>query len=185
MKTKRMERAEAETKAKLEKVQEIKKLNTQIMVIRSEMSKNEDQLRDYKRYRAFLDKLTPSEWFVTHPRHTSRASAKVKSGRKVVKVAKAQEDDHQDDLFSMSEEGSDFSSDEEEADPNAPVVEGELYFKHPQQLMNIFAELEENNLSLIQSCQETEETLEELRKSIEETESKMYVWYFIKEVDFV
>ncbi|KAJ3044258.1 Coiled-coil domain-containing protein 38, partial [Rhizophlyctis rosea] len=56
-----IKRAENETKAKLEKIQEIKKLNVQIMSIRSEMSKNEDQLKDLQRYRVFLDKLTPRE----------------------------------------------------------------------------------------------------------------------------
>ncbi|KAJ3106645.1 Coiled-coil domain-containing protein 38, partial [Physocladia obscura] len=37
-----IKKAELETKAKLEKIQEIKKLNLQIMAIRSDMSKNED-----------------------------------------------------------------------------------------------------------------------------------------------
>jgi uncharacterized protein YpbB len=49
-----------------------------------------------------------------------------------------------------------------------------LYFKSPQQLLDIFGELEENNLALIQNCQETEETLEELRSKIIETTSKMF-----------
>ncbi len=48
-----------------------------------------------------------------------------------------------------------------------------LYFKKPQQLLDIFAELEENNLSLIQNCQETEETLEDLRQKIASTKEKM------------
>ncbi|KAJ3104061.1 Cilia- and flagella-associated protein 100 [Physocladia obscura] len=48
-----------------------------------------------------------------------------------------------------------------------------LYFKTPHQLLDIFAELEENNLALIQNCQETEETLEELKQKIVETESQM------------
>ena len=55
-----------ETKAKLEKIQEIKKLNVQIMSIRSDMVKNEDQLRDLQRYRKFLEKLTPQEFLAQH-----------------------------------------------------------------------------------------------------------------------
>ncbi len=51
--------------------------------------------------------------------------------------------------------------------------EPQLFFKAPQQLLEIFAELEENNLALIQNCQETEETLEELRQKIVETEKRM------------
>lgn len=48
-----------------------------------------------------------------------------------------------------------------------------LYFSNPKQLLEIFAELEENNLALIQTCQETEETLEELRVKINDTNVKM------------
>ena len=50
----------------------------------------------------------------------------------------------------------------------------EMYFKEPQQLLNIFTELEEKNLSLIQNSQETEEALEELKQNIKQTQKKMY-----------
>ena len=159
----------------------------QIMAIRSEMSKNEDQLRDYKRYRAFLDKLTPTEWFVEHPRKTkpaattalSSATASKKksaaSARAAAAAAASTTGGGEEErpgtadeaaLGDNMEDDEDFASDEE-------IEEAEVYFKQPQQLMNIFAELEESNLSLIQSCQETEETLEELKKNIEDTEAKM------------
>jgi hypothetical protein len=147
------------------------------MSIRSEMSKNEDQLRDFKRYRAFLDKLTPPEWFVAHPRKT-KTGDKSKSDRKHRKASKVAESTSFDELAegekqpAAVDEDSDFDSDEDDENFDQ-IHEEEMYFKHPQQLMNIFADLEENNLSLIQSCQETEETLEELKKNIEETESKM------------
>ena len=45
-----IKRAEAETKAKSEKVAEIKKLNMQITQIKSEMSKFEEQLEDCRKY---------------------------------------------------------------------------------------------------------------------------------------
>lgn len=60
-----IKKAEMETKAKLEKIQEIKKLNVAIMSIRSDMTKNEDQLKDLQRYRQFLDKLTPAEFLAS------------------------------------------------------------------------------------------------------------------------
>ena len=56
------------------------------------------------------------------------------------------------------------------------MLDGEqplIYFTNPQQLLDIFSELEENNLSLIQSCQETEESLEELKTKIAQTAAKM------------
>ena len=43
------------------------------------------------------------------------------------------------------------------------------------QLLDIFAELEEHNLSLIQYSQDTEETLDEMKKAIVKTKEKMYV----------
>jgi hypothetical protein len=48
-----------------------------------------------------------------------------------------------------------------------------LFFTDPQQLLDIFTELEEQNLRLIQNSQETEEALEDMRQSIVQTEQKM------------
>ena len=38
-------------------------MNAQIAQIKAEMSKFEEQLEDCRKYKAFLDKLTPPEWF--------------------------------------------------------------------------------------------------------------------------
>ncbi|XP_006742249.1 cilia- and flagella-associated protein 100 [Leptonychotes weddellii] len=54
--------AEKETKAKVEKIIEIRDLTTQIMNIKSEISKFEDTLQHYKIYKDFLYKLSPKEW---------------------------------------------------------------------------------------------------------------------------
>lgn len=51
--------------------------------------------------------------------------------------------------------------------------EPELFFIDPQQLLDIFADLEEQNLSLIQNSQETEENLEEIKQTISATETRM------------
>nr|CAB3228545.1 coiled-coil domain-containing protein 37 [Phallusia mammillata] len=51
--------------------------------------------------------------------------------------------------------------------------EPELYFTDPVQLLNIFQELEEHNLSLITNSQETEEAMEELKHTIALTKDKM------------
>ncbi|XP_074813730.1 cilia- and flagella-associated protein 100 isoform X3 [Natator depressus] len=64
-------------------------------------------------------------------------------------------------------ESTTFSENEDEDE------EPELYFTDPQQLLHIFTELEEQNLSLIQNSQETEETLDELRHTLTTTRSKM------------
>jgi len=49
----------------------------------------------------------------------------------------------------------------------------ELFFSDPHQLVTIFTELEEQNLSLIQNSQETEETLEDMRQNSSATQQKM------------
>merc|ERR1712135_196374 len=54
--------AEAETKAKLEKVNDIKKNNAIMMSVKSEISKHEELLKEYVLYKDFLEKLTPNEW---------------------------------------------------------------------------------------------------------------------------
>ncbi|XP_052495319.1 cilia- and flagella-associated protein 100 isoform X6 [Budorcas taxicolor] len=54
--------ADKESKAKMEKILEIRELTTQIMNIKSEISKFEDTLQQYKVYRDFLYKLSPREW---------------------------------------------------------------------------------------------------------------------------
>ena len=57
------------------------------------------------------------------------------------------------------------------------VQEPTLYFTDPQQLLDIFSELEEQNLSLIQNSQETEEALEEMKQTVKSTKAKMYLYF--------
>jgi hypothetical protein len=62
---------------------------------------------------------------------------------------------------------------EDEPEVEMEDEEVPMYFTHPQQLMDIFAALEEQNLFLIQNSQETEHTLEELRLAYKETAKSM------------
>src|SRR5687768_7099533 len=48
---------------KKEKEQEIKRLNNEIASIKNELAKYDEQLEECKKYKEFLDKLTPPEWF--------------------------------------------------------------------------------------------------------------------------
>lgn len=175
--------AEAETKAKLEKVAEIKKINAQIMLIKSEISKNEDLLKEYQLYKKFLDSLTPGEW--KDLRRTERRS-KRKGGAVVEEAADTQS--VAGSVASSKRKGSPTSVDGRQKTPTGDEEnekkeaddsdyesdeEPQLYFNDPQQLLDIFAELEEQNLSLIQNSQETEESLEEIRQTIMQTEDKM------------
>jgi hypothetical protein len=53
------------------------------------------------------------------------------------------------------------------------ITEPPMYFTEPQQLMDIFSALEEQNLFLIQNSQETEHTLEELKQAYKTTKETM------------
>ncbi|XP_019855759.1 PREDICTED: cilia- and flagella-associated protein 100-like [Amphimedon queenslandica] len=128
--------AEAATKAKLEKVAEIKRLNSQVMAIKSEISRNDDHLNELKTYRQFLNELAPQEW------HEVRK-------RRLEEMKRA----------------SDATENE--------TLDEEVYFDNPAQLLEIFTELEEQNLSLIQNSQETEETLDEIKHSRRSTQDRM------------
>lgn len=53
------------------------------------------------------------------------------------------------------------------------LQELELYFTDPQQLLDIFMKLEEQNLSLIQNTQEMEEALDDLNVTLKNTQIRM------------
>jgi len=103
------------------------------------------------KYKRFLDNLTP-------PEHKAAVSERKKSSKmRKLQDLKRYKPDVEMDIDDISSE----------EDPE------EMYFKEPNQLLNIFAEIEERNLFLIQNVQETEEALEELKQKMNETEEKM------------
>lgn len=54
-----------------------------------------------------------------------------------------------------------------------PLQEPELYFTDPQQLLSIFTEMEEENLSFIQNSQEIEESLDKVQHTFITTHESM------------
>ncbi|XP_037659464.1 cilia- and flagella-associated protein 100 [Choloepus didactylus] len=212
--------AEKETKAKMEKITEIRELTSQIMNIKSEISKFEDTLQHYKTYRDFLYKLTPKEWFEERekkrlalkeameaaqtPRESSVVSTPgnkgpvarskmsspwVREGQGSKKLPKFPQSTRLGQTVSSSGSfqqnsypsvSSDLESKQSSSaflfaaeDPDSDGEEVELYFKEPQQLLDIFTQLEEQNLSLIQNTQEMDETLEELSVTLKNTQNRM------------
>ncbi|XP_019392359.1 PREDICTED: cilia- and flagella-associated protein 100 [Crocodylus porosus] len=225
--------AERETKAKMDKIIEIRELTAQMMNIQSEISRLEDTLQEYRMYRDFLYQLSPKEWQEEHEKKQMKkremkmaSRAKEENTSTLPPVPKGRE------LTSQSKQGRfpttgsagrlsvDFSAEElefrplsqsqrkesikqgkmpskqnpkplsarrvsetaslkmEKADPVCSDDEDEdeapeLYFTDPKQLLNIFTELEEQNLSLIQNSRETEETLDELKHALTTTQNKM------------
>ncbi|XP_046840054.1 cilia- and flagella-associated protein 100-like isoform X2 [Xenia sp. Carnegie-2017] len=191
--------AENETKAKLEKVSDIKKINAQMMAIKSEISKYEDTLKDYLLYKHFLDSLTPPEF---NEKLKLKRAVKQKSTQELqtkpstfldkgsIVEKKQSKQNRKDSKVQIKPIPSSITSkgysqvesvSEHSLSPTSHQFllgdssdeEPELYFTDPQQLLDIFTELEEQNLSLIQNSQETEEALEELKQTTEQTKQKM------------
>ncbi|XP_019910896.2 cilia- and flagella-associated protein 100 isoform X3 [Esox lucius] len=184
--------AELETKVKMEKVAETKKITARILAIRSEISKFEDILKEYAIYKDFLFRLSPPEWQEAQRTKTKdksgtkdklkekdeRANRKIRtrtesrasdSGRELPPIQDARAPStksagRSEKLSHVAELETDSS--EYEEDPK-------LYFKDPRQLLDLLTELEEQNLSLIQNSRETEEALEEFRQVMDHNRNKM------------
>jgi len=192
-----IKKAERETKAKSDKVQEIKKLNLQIQMIQSDMSKLKEQLEDCLKYKQFLDSLTPPEWFEEQraiknarqkERQARRREERMKQWQEACAKAQAEADARaRAEKERLEKEGrvkrKGEQSRREVSMPPMPDFEDDeltssgeelpMYFTKPQQLLDIFTALEEQNLFLIQNSQETEQALEELKQQYRETKRKM------------
>ncbi|TMW55179.1 hypothetical protein Poli38472_013941 [Pythium oligandrum] len=195
-----IKRAEKETKAKADKVQEIKKLNQQIQAVQSEMSKLSEQLQDCLQYKAFLDELTPPEYDIEQQEKKRKRQQNRLQKRKdkiiaeweiqrAKALAEIEEREGQErerpekDVKGKKKPEKIVSKPKEIGLPPMPNLDnmtvtssGEeipMYFQQPQQLLDIFTALEESNLFLIQNSQETEQTFEELKQSYRETKKTM------------
>jgi len=202
-----IKRAERETKLKTDKVQEIKKLNQQIQMVQSDMSKHKEALEDCLKYKEFLDKLTPPEWFVQKKKEREEKQEAVRQ-EKIAKL-RAEWEEKRETLMAEAKkkheremqaqgggpggkkkgrrgrgrgagEGERIAVDlppEPDYDKLVPVEKSEeelpMYFKEPQQLLDVFTALEEQNLFLIQNSQETEQALEDLKTSYRATRKMM------------
>ncbi|XP_059202508.1 cilia- and flagella-associated protein 100 [Centropristis striata] len=181
---------EQEAKSKQEKNTEIKKLNAEIGSIKSEIAKFEEILIDYIRYKQLLFELSPPEW--------QEAQNALKA--KVVSEGDAQNQQNRDpEEFDIRNglDGEDAGPGQElpsitdtrrSSAHNDTLItasrlddsseyedEPQLYFTDPQQLIDLVTELTEQNLSLIQNSTRVEETLEELRQSMETTRIKIEI----------
>ncbi|XP_043831905.1 cilia- and flagella-associated protein 100 [Dromiciops gliroides] len=213
-----MRTAEKEAKAKMEKIIEIRDITAQILMVKSEISKFEENVQIFKLYKDFLYKLSPRDWLMTHARkHLAHAAARItidphkdsipflpmeKEGQKSSRrssmntpIPNFPSSSTSEIVIGKDDKSSPTSSSSQDLQPlfrmspskkqSSPTVlsartdetdsddELDLYFTEPRQLLEIFTQLEEQNLSLIQNTQETEETLEEIGISLRSTRNKM------------
>lgn len=192
---------EQETKAKNDKMQEIKRVQNNIDNLNKEIRKHDDELKDCRQYKEFLDKLTSPEWLENHEKlrqekrkaaleEKTRAVMDAWAGRGVTKAA----DDAGTISNGIKDSGalgagkkppgkshhpqrppspSSITLDDEEEILIEEELQKTMYFTEPQQLLGLLKELEDSNLFLIQTSQETTEQLEELRHCFTSTESHM------------
>uniref|UniRef100_A0A8C3D753 Cilia and flagella associated protein 100 n=1 Tax=Cairina moschata TaxID=8855 RepID=A0A8C3D753_CAIMO len=184
--------AEKESAAKTKKITEIQMINSQINSLQSEICRFENTLQEYKIYKDFLYQLSPKEWQEERvKKHTKQLNTASKANQESASPLTAAEEGYTDASSSLlsaeslnlkllceirpqlksllkplltkkkssrEERESKTCSDEEDEEP-------ELYFTDPQQLLSIFTEMEEENLSFIQNSQEMEESLDELQNT--------------------
>ncbi|CAL8340892.1 unnamed protein product [Lota lota] len=181
--------AEKETKCKLEKMAEIKKLTSELVTIKSDISKKEEMLKEYKMYKDFLFKLSPPDWREAQQAKTQQAKAlhakaliaktllgkaqlaKMQLARAQRAKAKAAQADR--DAAAVLDRGKDPAGKAGGTKRGGERgEEPELYFTEPQQLLDLLTELEEQNLTLIQNSRETEEALEELQGTMAASKKK-------------
>ncbi|XP_050568676.1 cilia- and flagella-associated protein 100 isoform X2 [Cygnus atratus] len=184
--------AEKESAAKTKKITEIQMINSQINNLQSDISRFENTLQEYKIYKDFLYQLSPKEWQEERvKKNTKQLKTASKANKESVSSPTAAEEGYTDapssllsaeslnlsllreirpqlksllkplstkKISSLEEQDSETCSDEEDEEP-------ELYFTDPQQLLSIFTEMEEENLSFMQNSQEIEECLDELQNT--------------------
>lgn len=144
------------------------------MILRSEITKMEETLKEYQLYKTFLDKVTPqSVKDKKYPPSDRIDSAMSYNSSKSSKAKSLVKQDQNNIIASKTS----FKGSEHELIPETVDEEEEddleLYFADPQQLLDIFLELEEQNLSLIQNSQDTEEALEEIKQTFNKTKIRM------------
>uniref|UniRef100_A0A8C6ETC7 DUF4200 domain-containing protein n=1 Tax=Marmota marmota marmota TaxID=9994 RepID=A0A8C6ETC7_MARMA len=202
-----MRLAEKETKAKMDKMAEIRELTIQITHVKSEIAKFEDTLQQYKMYKDFLYKVSPKEWLEGQERRRLAlrkakevAQAPAKGGG--IPAPGDKGPGVKSKMASLLGRGTwsprvgdlALPSPPSALHPLPPVGPGScpscprvpcgpcrtpslqeqvLFFTEPQQLLDIFTDLEEQNLSLIQNTQEMEDTLEELNLTLKSTHVRM------------
>ncbi|XP_049600891.1 cilia- and flagella-associated protein 100 [Syngnathus scovelli] len=164
---------EQEVKSKQEKTAEIQKLTSEISMLRSEVANYEEILKEYKRYKDLLFKLSPLEW---QEAQREKLLNKVRNNTDDEQNKDVDDADFKPELESNLEGAGPRQSSAERAratkvsEPDISEYEDdpELYFTDPKQLIELMTELTEQNLSLIKNSTRAEETLEELKQSMEE-----------------
>jgi AraC-like DNA-binding protein len=197
--------AEKETKKKMEKIQDIKKLNQQLQIVQSTINKYKDNLEECLQYKAFLDQLTPKSWVeqqMKSKRERQRQRRRSRVERRRQEWKKEQEEKLASEQKALEEtraaanknkrakrrprrkQNPDLEASVPKPElPPMPEFEDEpltssdedipMYFNKPQQVLEIFSSMEEENLFLIQNTQEAEQSLDEMSTRFQESKREV------------
>jgi len=193
---------EKESKIRHQKIQEIKRLEQQIMSIRSDIVKNTDALDECSKCKDFLDSLTPSSWFVgfTEKKRKrqrarrrariekrkeeflreqeslrSKVNAKVEKERRPLGKGRRQKKVADDDIETQLQEIPTPLFDDEPLESSGD--ECPMWFELPEQLVEKFSALENEILFLLKQAHELESSLHHLKlqfSSLKLEEDKEY-----------
>ncbi|KAL4435859.1 hypothetical protein ABPG77_000621 [Micractinium sp. CCAP 211/92] len=191
-------RAEGEARARAERAAEAKRLAGSIAALRSEMGKIEEQVQECQKYKAFLDTVTPVEWFEAlaaaaasrkaQLRHAWEAACAEIAAQKAAAAAAKQRAEHDMQWARTQQQYERAERAHREAaaqlrealavqDPPEPeyaaadAVDPGMHFRDPSQLLALFSQLEGSNMIQIQTTQEAEATLESARSAAEAAEA--------------
>eukprot|EP00825_Cyclidium_porcatum_P040642 TRINITY_DN5188_c0_g1_i3.p1 TRINITY_DN5188_c0_g1~~TRINITY_DN5188_c0_g1_i3.p1 ORF type:complete len:392 (+),score=110.59 TRINITY_DN5188_c0_g1_i3:185-1360(+) len=150
--------AEDETKKKQEKQQEIKTLNEARQDYLTKNIQRLENLEDLWKYKTFLDKVTPKDQFEEiQKRIQAKRLAKQQQTQSPqnAPALKKKKIDAETYNIKINQSVLDILEDSDE--------EYETYFKKPEQLEEIFLNLEEKNLFLITNTKEREQQVEDMK----------------------
>uniref|UniRef100_A0A8C9DG81 Coiled-coil domain containing 38 n=1 Tax=Prolemur simus TaxID=1328070 RepID=A0A8C9DG81_PROSS len=158
--------AAQETINKLQMTAELKKASTELQAVKSEIAKTEFLLNEYMKYGFFLLKLSPKHWQMEQ---ALKKAQETKTNTILPKLVSGK--NHFPFLFlsffffySQAESVSSEDSLELFSDDMDFDVDPVLYFKEPEELLQVLIELEERNLTLVQYSQDVDENLEDVNK---------------------
>lgn len=152
--------AEDETKAKQKKIQEMKQIQEDLSTLMSKNTKQLEKLEKLYTYKLFLDKLTPDEFWKKQTETRRRIMTSSSNG------------DGPKESFNWQIYNLNLSPGILEL-LNDNNEENGIYFQKPDQLQELFGNLEENNLFIIKYTQDIEQSLEDLKHSFEVKKHKL------------
>lgn len=181
--------AEDATKRKQDMAQRVKHLRAEVEKVEAEIQKTDMLLRNCEKYKTFLDQRAPPEFREKVERMKQEAEEKRAQRAKMRAIAQLTNSSNNNEGGAMvlhgdgglvpvstalTESGSNnalMGMDEEEDDDLDYIP---MYFERPDQLLEVFSQLEASNLKLIQAVQEKEGMLEALRQRFSEAKASMF-----------